>query len=119
MSEKAPSASSATAGAGSMERLSTIVPGGASMELNPDEMQAVTKRLRRAQGQIGGIIAMIEDGRNCSDIVTQLAAASRAIDRAGFKIVASGIRQCQDAELRGEQPALTREQMEKLFLALA
>jgi DNA-binding FrmR family transcriptional regulator len=89
------------------------------MQIDDSVSQEVVNRLRRAQGQIGGIIAMIEDGRNCSDIVTQLAAASRAIDRAGFKIVASGIRQCQDAELRGEQPALTREQMEKLFLALA
>jgi DNA-binding FrmR family transcriptional regulator len=62
---------------------------------------------------------MIEDGRSCSDIVTQLAAASRAIDRAGFKIVASGMRQCQDAELRGEEPPMTQEQIEKLFLALA
>ena len=89
------------------------------MQIDDSVSQEVVNRLRRAQGQIGGIIAMIEDGRNCSDIVTQLAAASRAIDRAGFKIVASGMRQCQDAELRGEQPALTREQMEKLFLALA
>lgn len=89
------------------------------MQIDDTVSQEVVNRLRRAQGQLGGIIAMIEDGRNCSDIVTQLAAASRAIDRAGFKIVASGIRQCQDAELRGEQPALTREQMEKLFLALA
>lgn len=89
------------------------------MQIDEDVLQEVTNRLRRAQGQIGGVIAMIEDGRNCSDIVTQLAAVSRAIDRAGFKIVASGIRQCQDAELRGEEPALTRDQMEKLFLALA
>lgn len=89
------------------------------MQIEDAVSQEVVNRLRRAQGQIGGIIAMIEEGRNCSDIVTQLAAASRAIDRAGFKIVASGIRQCQDAELRGEQPALSREQMEKLFLALA
>lgn len=89
------------------------------MQIDDSVSQEVVNRLRRAQGQIGGIIAMIEDGRDCSDIVTQLAAASRAMDRAGFKIVASGIRQCQDAELRGEKPALTREQMEKLFLALA
>jgi DNA-binding FrmR family transcriptional regulator len=89
------------------------------MQIDDAVSQEVVNRLRRAQGQIGGIIAMIEDGRNCSDIVTQLAAASRAIDRAGFKIVASGIRQCQDAELRGEEPGLSREQMEKLFLALA
>ena len=43
------------------------------MELNPDEMQAVVKRLRRAQGQIGGVLKMIEDGRDCQEIVTQLA----------------------------------------------
>jgi DNA-binding FrmR family transcriptional regulator len=85
------------------------------MQIDDSVSQEVVNRLRRAQGQIGGIIAMIEDGRNCSDIVTQLAAAYRA----GFKIVASGIRQCQDAELRGEEPGLSREQMEKLFLALA
>ena len=89
------------------------------MQIDDAVSQEVVNRLRRAQGQIGGIIAMIEDGRNCSDIITQLAAASRALDRAGFKIVASGIRQCQDAELRGEEPGLSREQMEKLFLVLA
>jgi DNA-binding FrmR family transcriptional regulator len=105
-----------TCGTASTLALSAEEP---SMQIDDAVSQEVVNRLRRAQGQIGGIIAMIEDGRNCSDIVTQLAAASRAIDRAGFKIVASGIRQCQDAELRGEQPALTREQMEKLFLALA
>ena len=43
------------------------------MELNPVEMEAVVKRLKRAQGQIGGIIKMIEDGRECQDIVTQMA----------------------------------------------
>ena len=41
------------------------------------------RRLRRAQGQIGGVIRMIEDGRECRDVLTQLAAAARALDRAG------------------------------------
>ena len=45
----------------------------------------VLTRLRRVQGQIAGIIAMIEDGRDCVDVVTQLSAASRALDRAGWK----------------------------------
>ena len=89
------------------------------MQLEESVSGEVITRLRRAQGQIGGIIAMIEEGRSCSDVVTQLAAASRALDRAGFKIVANGMRQCHDAELRGEQPGLSSEQMEKLFLALA
>jgi DNA-binding FrmR family transcriptional regulator len=76
----------------------------------------VLNRLRRAQGQLAGVIAMIESGRDCQDVVTQLAAVSRALDRAGFKIVASGMRQCLTA---GDEAGMTEEQMEKLFLSLA
>jgi DNA-binding FrmR family transcriptional regulator len=77
----------------------------------------VTNRLRRARGQIDGVLAMIESGRSCRDIVTQLAAASRALDRAGFKIVALGLKQCLTEDPTGEQ--LTTEEMERLFLSLA
>jgi DNA-binding FrmR family transcriptional regulator len=52
-------------------------------------------------------------------VLTQLAAVSRALDRAGFKIVASGLRQCEAARGRGEQPPLTEAELEKLFLSLA
>ncbi|PKW27791.1 metal-sensitive transcriptional regulator [Phycicoccus duodecadis] len=87
------------------------------MELDPTEMQAVVKRLRRAQGQIGGILKMIEDGRECQDVVTQLAAVSKAVDRAGFAVIALGLRQClSDPETAGTMDV---EQMEKLFLSLA
>jgi DNA-binding FrmR family transcriptional regulator len=76
----------------------------------------VLNRLRRAQGQLAGVIAMIESGRDCQDVVTQLAAVSRALDRAGFKIVASGMRQCLTA---ADEAEMTQVQMEKLFLSLA
>lgn len=89
------------------------------MQVDESVAHEVVNRLRRAQGQIGGIIAMIEEGRSCSDIVTQLAAVSRAVDRAGFKVVAGAVRQCHGAEVRGERPPLSREQVEKLFLSLA
>ena len=56
-----------------------------------DSIAAVLNRLRRAQGQLAGVISMIEQGRDCKDVVTQLAAVSRALDRAGFKIVATGL----------------------------
>ena len=83
-----------------------------------ETMSAVLNRLRRAQGQLAGVITMIEAGRDCKDVVTQLAAVSRALDRAGFKIVASGMRQClSDAD--GTQAPLTEAELEKLFLALA
>lgn len=90
------------------------------MELDAANLEQVVKRLRRAQGQIGGVIRMIEEGRDCVDVLTQLAAASRALDRAGFKIVASGMRQCLAADVPAGNPgAPSEEELERLFLSLA
>ena len=86
------------------------------MELNPDELQAIVKRLKRAQGQIGGILKMIDDGRECQDIVTQLAAVSKAVDRAGFAVIALGLRQCI---VDPDSHEMAVDSMEKLFLSLA
>jgi CsoR family transcriptional regulator, copper-sensing transcriptional repressor len=87
------------------------------MELDSDSMASVVRRLRRAQGQIGGVIKMIEEGRDCAAVVTQLAAASRALDRAGFKIIATGLQQCAlDGDGTSEAD---RAQLERLFLSLA
>ena len=79
----------------------------------------VLHRLRRAQGQLAGVIAMIEQGRECRDVVIQLAAVSKALDRAGFKIVASGLRGCAAGRNSGDGTCLTEAELEKLFLALA
>lgn len=84
-----------------------------------DEIAAVLNRLRRAQGQLAGVISMIEQGRDCRDVVTQLAAVSRALDKAGFKIVATGLRECATGEAADSQRPLTEAELEKLFLALA
>jgi len=86
------------------------------MKIDDSAQAQVLNRLRRAQGQLAGVISMVESGRDCADVVTQLAAVSRALDRAGFKIVATGMRQCLTAE--GEPP-MTEEQMEKMFLTLS
>ncbi|MDN5776821.1 MAG: metal-sensitive transcriptional regulator [Humibacillus sp.] len=85
--------------------------------LNPDDMTPVVNRLKRAQGQIGGVIRLIEEGRDCNDVVTQLAAVSRALDRAGFAIVSTGLRQClSNPDGISDEDQAT---MEKLFLTLA
>ncbi len=86
------------------------------MKIDDSAQAQVLNRLRRAQGQLAGVISMIESGRDCADVVTQLAAVSRALDRAGFKIVATGMRQCLTAD--GEPP-MTEEQMETMFLILS
>ena len=62
------------------------------MNIESSQLTDALARLRRAQGHIGGIIRMIEDGRDCANVVTQLAAVSRALDRAGFKIIATRMR---------------------------
>lgn len=81
---------------------------------------AVLNRLRRANGQLSGVISMIEQGRDCKDVVTQLAAVSKALNRAGFKIVATGMRECASrASDDGDHPPMTESDLERLFLALA
>ena len=87
------------------------------MELDPAGMTPVINRIKRARGQLDGVLRMLEQGRDCEDVVTQLAAVSRALDRAGFAIIATGLRQClADGEgLNG----MDAKKMEKLFLSLA
>lgn len=85
------------------------------MQLDDTDVRAAVNRLRRAEGQLAGVIRMLEDGRECRDVVTQLAAVSRALDKAGFSIVAAGLKKC----LESGDSELDVAEMEKLFLSLA
>ena len=87
------------------------------MELDRDEMVPVINRIKRAQGQLAAVVRMLEEGRDCEEIVTQLSAASKALDRAGFVIISSGLKQCLTAPDGGD--SLDVEKMQKLFLSLA
>ena len=97
------------------------------MDMNEKSQKEITNRLRRARGQIDGVITMIESGRSCRDVVTQLAAASRALDKAGYKLIATSLQEClvadsTDAEStdpRSTDPRMTFEEIEKLFITLA
>jgi DNA-binding FrmR family transcriptional regulator len=80
-----------------------------------EELKPLANRLKRARGQIDGILSMLEEERDCGDVLTQVAAVSKALDRAGFALVAAGLRQCQ-AEGADDE---TRERLEKVFLSLA
>lgn len=86
------------------------------MDIDPEVSQDIVLRLKRAHGQLDGVIKMIAADRTCAEIVTQLAAVSKALDRVGFKIVASGLQQCWEC---GDDAPMTREELEKLFLSLA
>ncbi|WP_221245259.1 metal-sensitive transcriptional regulator [Actinoplanes campanulatus] len=87
--------------------------------MSPVLLRDALTRLKRAQGQLGAVISMIENGEDCKRVLTQLAAVSSAVDRAGFKIIATGMRECQAARERGEEPPMSDEELEKLFLSLS
>jgi DNA-binding FrmR family transcriptional regulator len=86
------------------------------MQVQPVAVAAVTVRLNRAHGQLAGVLRMLESGRDCADIVNQLAAVSRALDKAGFALIAAGLEQCA---LEGENEAIYRAKLQKVFLSLA
>jgi DNA-binding FrmR family transcriptional regulator len=87
------------------------------MKLDPEQLKPVVNRIKRAEGQLAGVVRMLEEGRECEDVVTQLAAVSRALDKAGFAIIATGLQQCLTT---GDGPeGLDVQKMEKLFLSLA
>jgi DNA-binding FrmR family transcriptional regulator len=87
------------------------------MELDPTRLGPTINRIKRAQGQLAGVLRMLEEARDCEDVVTQLAAVSKALDRAGFAIVANGLQQCLASEDGLDNIDIAR--MEKLFLSLA
>lgn len=78
----------------------------------------IVNRLRRAQGQLGALITAVESGDSCKNVVTQLSAVSSALDKAGFAIVATAMRDCV-TDPEGTSDGLTADELEKLFLTLA
>ena len=103
-----------------MKRIADRLSSGEfNMQMDEESAHLVATRLRRARGQLDGVLAMIESGRDCEDIVTQLSAASKAVDRAAFAIVSCGLTQCIQAEAAGDAPPIDRSRLEKLFLSLA
>lgn len=84
-----------------------------------DEMQidAISKRLKRAHGQLAAVIRMLEDGRNCDEIVTQMAAVSKAVNTAAFTLISTSLKECIVDDKKNSKEI--QEKLQKLFLSLA
>jgi DNA-binding FrmR family transcriptional regulator len=80
------------------------------------QQRKIVNRLRRAQGQLAAVVKAVDSGADCRDVVIQLAAVSKALDRAGYAIVATAMRNCI---VDPESESLTQDELEKLFLTLA
>ena len=96
-------------------------PSGAQAPVQADAQRKVINRLRRAQGQLNAVIAAVEADASCRQVVTQLAAVSSALDRAGFAIISTAMQECltelESAE--GGERKTSPEELEKLFRMLA
>ena len=82
-----------------------------------EQIDAITKRVKRAQGQLGAVARMLEEGRNCEEIVTQMSAVSKAVNTAAFTLIAASLKECI-VEGKSNSDAVTA-QLQKLFLTLA
>jgi DNA-binding FrmR family transcriptional regulator len=82
-------------------------------------VEEILKRLRRIEGQIRGIQQMLVDGRECRDVVTQISAASNALDQAGFKLVATGLQYCLSDPEKAAAEGYDVDAVQKMFLKLA
>lgn len=89
------------------------------MDLPDQTIADLVKRLRRIEGQLRGIQQMLIDGRECRDVVTQISAASKALDQAGFKLVSSGLTYCLNNPERAAEEGYDVEEVQRMFMKLA
>ena len=89
------------------------------MDIPEPTIQDILNRLRRVEGQIRGIQQMLVDKRECRDVVTQISAASKALDQAGFKLIASGLTYCVNDPERAAREGYAIEDVQKMFMKLA
>ncbi len=89
------------------------------MEFSSDVISDLQRRLRRVEGQVRGIQTMLDEGRECRDVVTQVAAATKALEQVGFKLLAAGLTKCLEDPERSAAEGYPLAEVERLFLKLA
>ena len=89
------------------------------MQLPDDVVEDLRRRLRRIEGQVRGLEAMLADGRECRDVVTQLSAATKALEQVGFRLIASGLVYCIEHPNDAKAAGYPIDEVQRLFTKLA
>lgn len=89
------------------------------MQLPEETVADLIRRLRRIEGQVRGLQQMLTDERDCRDIVTQLSAANKALEQAGFVLVAAGLTWCLEDPERSAAEGYALADVQKMFTKLA
>jgi DNA-binding FrmR family transcriptional regulator len=88
------------------------------MQLPNETIDDLQRRLRRIEGQVRGIQTMLTEQRECADVVTQIAAAAKALEQVGFKLVASGLTYCLAHPDEAAESGYDLERVEKMFMKI-
>ena len=83
-----------------------------------EEKEALVKRLHRVEGQVRGIERMVEDERYCIDILTQIAAATTALESVAFKILDEHVNHCVAGALESGDAEVAAEKSRELLAAV-
>jgi DNA-binding FrmR family transcriptional regulator len=89
------------------------------MELPEEVVDDLRKRLKRVEGQVHGVEAMLAEGRECRDIVTQLTAATKALEQVGFRLIASGLTFCVQHPEEAAKSGYPLDEVQRMFTKLA
>lgn len=87
------------------------------MRPEPEVLEDALTRLAKIEGQVAGIARMLREGRDCREVIGQIAAAGSALDRVGYRLIASGMQRC--ATEGSDSTGITAEELERLFLRIA
>ena len=88
------------------------------MQIPEETSDDLIKRLRRIEGQMRGIQAMLAEQRDCADVLTQIAAANKALEQVGFKLVASGLTYCVSNPEEAAEQGYDLERVEKMVMKI-
>lgn len=89
------------------------------MNLDEETLSSLQKRLARAEGQVRAVRRMLEDGRDCREIITQVSAATTALEQVGFRLLSAGLQQCIQNPAQAAKDGLDLAEVEKMFLKLS
>jgi DNA-binding FrmR family transcriptional regulator len=91
----------------------------AGIEFDAATLADLRRRLRRVEGQVRGIQQMLDDNRDCREIVAQISAADKALEQVGFNLIAAGLTWCLENPQRSAAAGYDIADIRRMFLKLA
>lgn len=82
------------------------------------DKQAIAKRLHRIEGQVRGIERMVEEDRYCIDVLTQIAAVSKALDALALEVLDDHVKHCVAGALSSGDESAAAAKADELLAAV-